>query len=1404
MPVTWDNTDSPDAREQDRIKILQQEASQAQHPQDEPAAGRELADYSYADQIRAQGTPSAPVPKKSGSITWDEEKPSVTDSILKGAKGTGAAVADLAGGLFKFPAGIGMAAIGSAMGERPDIAREAAHAAVEEKFPSFGSQDPSLKDNLGYKGVMYPFDKLSEGIDWLGNLTNDKGLGGSIKQALDIGTFAIPGLAHRAGKFGGKFLGDETRAPEYARRGDEPPSPTNPADLNAPEVRVSPGARYMLNVDELPKGLDGRTEPTLGRGKITWDDGEPTMGELPDIRTPEEISLQEAANKLKGEEFQGAQQGEMFAPENPYIPNNTPMEVDPQSGMPFRQPESSDIAQQAYEQQPQGDLFKSREPTLESQLVPKDLQDTVRPPEQQVIPRTQFSLDQGPTIPLKGESTVDYQSTTIPSIPKELQGEPLPQTPEQTQYKKRGIGELKYSGPTAEKRAAQSERDKISEQDRLARGSNVTMQRELPLSQNPYAKKQGGNFDPSEIGKGLAKLFNRADKKEPIQPEPNKRDEPILPVGTRRYMASDTRTVEDFIKQEVTNPAMQKDMGKSIGNFIPGSSIAEITNPLVKWIDSRIKNHAREALINKENAKYGAKFEPSLGVGKARWDARKRSDEGALTVFERLPWEDAKDAMDLWINKYDKEGRPMDAKSLRADGMNPEQTKALLAAGKQMDVFQQKYNADAAKYGFAPIAPRTSFFPHIFQGDYRVFVRDKEGNAKWVEGANTEFQAKKIMEDMKSKFPGMDIQFKEAGSKYDINDTSSFREAMGLLSKDSPEYNALQKAYTEVLTKRGFKKSTLFRKGAGGFMGTKEGKAGMKDALDGIGLYLDRGYNFLSNQRQRADLGNVLKGLKDSGFDTKARIPNTYDFISRHVDNSTGALKDGLEMINTELEDIGRTLGLGKSFVSNVIGRLNGAASALWLSTPKFVVAQLLQPLYNLPAGLRLKNLTGSDRSVTMAFGKAYKSYVLPDAYDISAMNWAKEHGFVDSKILDLMGMKSESVTSKIGKAGSLYTRWGLGKVEQEVVRSPSFFFYDNILKDVIKNKEERWLQAGALSNHYMVDYSRQDAPHIYGSMGTAGSAVRPLKQFSHAYFGQMLEYISHTKNEKDIKPLAAFLAVQANMSGLKGMIGLAEATVVINAINQAFDWEIPTPNQLLATMGVPQWLRFGSVSATTGLDLSGTTGAPQMGQMSALPGVQFGVKAAKDIGTYGVRKIQGTDTEADKMKAIQSVAPTLLQGQVEDAFTAPGMGPPNPNNRMQPDTGPRDFGDRVARNIMGGRSVKETEEKDNIRELKQSDKLDKDHRNELLDLMVDRISEGKENDQKVIDKWLKLGGNPDNLTNEIVDQMKGRAKTYAERYVNNLSGLTGAQKAVKLKEFNLMLDTASADKLSEFMKEAK
>ena len=876
---------------------------------------------------------------------------------------------------------------------------------------------------------------------------------------------------------------------------------------------------------------------------------------------------------------------------------------------------------------------------------------------------------------------------------------------------------------------------------------------------------------------------------------------------------SEPRTLDQFFEDTTKQWDQLQDIPETVLNKVlqPNSvgALSQRYNPFIRFMNARLDAIDRKIRTEKEDARWGTAWKQGL----RGWERRTRkSDDGARTILDTLKpdrqdlvrktlveFSDGKELMDRGMERPSEE-------MLRDRGLNDREIKSVNAIYDVFDKLLDRANRLLDSLGMDQIKKRPGFFPSVWMGDYRVFVKDPEtGKVISAFGAQTRGQMKRIAKDMQERHPEYTISIGDAGrNKYKMNDMNAFRLALDVLDSNSPAAKILEDTYKDIVAHRGFKTHALEKKGAGGFLGTEEGAKGVREMEKAIDIYIDKAYNFIGELEKKTELANLKNKFAEKDQRIPGKFPNTNEYLNEMTANSTGAIKNGLEAIDAVLESTGKITGFGPTAAKRAIGNVSGAASVFWLTTGKFLEVQLLQPLYNFAKMRELKtNLdTGS---IMNSFMHGYMESFVPkmaSAETKAALSWAKRNGFIDAKMMDLMGMNlSKGIWVK--RIMNELPKHTLGWWEQEVVRTPTFVAYNHLLRDAIPDAKERWEAAGALTDKYMVDYSRTQSPAIYSKLGVVGDAARPLKQYTHAYAGQLSEYTARAVHDKQFAPLGTFLGVQWTLAGIKGLVPLAVAATAINTLNDYLHLDIPTPEEVLMGSGLSDTMTFGPISTLTGQDLSGSMGAPDPTQLTALPGIDFAKKIATEGGGYLGKKMQGLDTPQDEMSALLATTPRAAHPFIEQAYTPEGEGVPNLKGRPGlSDVSPRTQSEWNIAKATTARPIREASEKASIRSYKAKGQRLREKKALIMNKLLSDITSGQGISEDLQQKWVAAGGDPREWKPAIKQYLIDKNMSFAEREMMSLHGLSALEKTQRLEKFRLGLEHLGEQDLVEITKE--
>jgi hypothetical protein len=689
-------------------------------------------------------------------------------------------------------------------------------------------------------------------------------------------------------------------------------------------------------------------------------------------------------------------------------------------------------------------------------------------------------------------------------------------------------------------------------------------------------------------------------------------------------------------------------------------------------------------------------------------------------------------------------------------------------------------NEKRASAGFKPIERIQSYFHAAWEGDYRVFAYDGAGNKVWAQGFKTEWEAKKWARDYREKHPDLKIDEPShvVRDKYGLNDLSAFEDAIRTMSnKDSEVTRALQETYREILQKRGFGRTGVHKKGVLGFMGMEEGALGLRMMERSFDQYVNQAYRYIGNlekQQVLAELQKVPPEIRNT------KLPETFDFLYSYIRKTQGA-KLGEISIDSFISQITQAVGLGAGAPLRFIRGGAQIASLYWLTTPRFLISQSVQSINAIPKLIQQFGAVDG----TKAFFDGWLHTIKPDALTHEAAEWAAKRGYLDPTIKNMI--KSDPYEVPIGDRHPLlnlqaYKEVGsypAALVEHHLVRLPTFNMFEKALRPFIKDKEKRFQEAAEKTDYYMVNYGRAHSPLVYDKLGLLGEAARPLKQYSHNTFGQFIEYAKGLKDRGEVAPLAAFFGTQAAVAGLKGVMLVAEATVIVNLLNNMFDMDIPTPEQLMLKSGLHDALVYGGLSTVLNHDVSSSVSAPSLPQMFSFPPIQFGVKAFMDVGRFAVKLAHGEDTDHDRLRAAMAVSPNAMHEWLKMLYTPNGEPTANPNDKQLRGNYRRNqegiVNESTIAQLFGAKPLQEAKADALMRSVKQELKRDMEQRMSALDAMADRVINGKEVTPELLQKYIKEGGDVKNLPKTLIGRMKERTLTGEER-MQEFRSLTPSQ----------------------------
>ena len=372
-----------------------------------------------------------------------------------------------------------------------------------------------------------------------------------------------------------------------------------------------------------------------------------------------------------------------------------------------------------------------------------------------------------------------------------------------------------------------------------------------------------------------------------------------------------------------------------------------------------------------------------------------------------------------------------------------------------VDKTVDSYNRDVKNNkanGLEPIQKIPNYFPHIFAGDFVVFLKKWSGKKKGYQpidapGAGNKFSAQALVKYMKEEHDAIDVtgstfnNKKRLSSDYVVQIAQRDRSPIGAeaitefnrlferFDLTDEVYLKLQEKVNEARKKTGFKKFSLQRIGVGGYLGSRlharqefvRQKLGRKlaerdldsrqaaDFEQSISTYVRGGLESGNRITFNTLLGKILNepvtisdgkgGLKRTTLSKD--YPNAAELVENLKANAYGELRPGklIERLSTFGSEY-----IGKSGLTRVLGGANQVTltSKLLFGNMRFLLANLFQPYHMIPPRLFDLQYKGFDKGqVALSHIKALKDIFFPNKEMKEVIEFMYRNGVVDQKFLN-------------------------------------------------------------------------------------------------------------------------------------------------------------------------------------------------------------------------------------------------------------------------------------------------------------------------------------------------------------------------------------------------------------------
>lgn len=1215
-----------------------------------------------------------------------EKKPesNMLGDLWEGAKGTAAAVGDMATGIGKGLILQPLLTVGGKITD-PSLSTqdhfEAAGKALDETYPAFGRD---MDKNAAYRAAMVGPEKLSEGLQWLAN----KGSMGNkdVEGALNIGlNFAPIPFVKPAMRGAGKVI--EAVDPGLRAPYVKPPDVTSLREemIQRKAAENAPVVEAGRQADLFPESITdttGHASPYTGNmprgdfGPETLPQRDrrqqdlPLRNDLPEVIKVNEKGVQDGDYVLNNAE----KLQDKIRTENGELPPGTPKTqtdiFDPQTNM-----------HRAYTDQRVDNGKGGERP-----LTRAEFNQTIKALADE--PGTRFQ-------------TPDDMAAAYAAYKNKL-NEP-------------DLFDIGSRNEAARERAYQESIPRLVEEhpmvkkadERIQKASEVIMKAQLAIKEGyPHgpqlirATKELTSLEKkaAEVRANVTEALRKKEspksvglKGQPItsgSKYSRQRGAVLLPFGKKP--ASDQikkiKSLESLLPEHVTVAATPADVAAKV------LSTTDVTeNAYTKGTRLFTKGFQYEkGKTNHPLIKY-AYDQVSDAVDASAHKLRKILQEDILKPIRRLKDAEMIDlhaAMhDAMMNKYD-----LTPEMLAKHGFNEKQIQVFNGFQKAYtDVFNST-NEMLVAGGQKPISRYTGYMAGVATGDFRTaivktgdngvptFVGFIGSNIKAVRDAN--------VKAFLAKHPEYSIgpeQFVGDG-KLSNSQSKALVEALSLLGKEGSDVANFSKAYAEAMQGeamgyQGANKHLLDKKGVFGNEGAKQWVTGWKaampmsdklkasviaqqNALDGFRAQV----SYIETMTKWSELSKASKNIAEvlSNPAVQAEHPVASRMVKEYLSNALGHNPSRVgEWVSHGAEALGHTIGVGPAVFRQAIGGLKGAQNVTFFAlSPAFLAANSIQAAIATPLmvnRLRARGLdvAGIDKigvseyTAAMIEGSRHlKNQMMGkkgDAFSERMFAYGEEHGMSATQIFD----HNTDIRVSPHFIGSKIAETGMGFVES-APRMTSFLMFSNILrKNGFENHPDIFKIAKELTNDVMADYRPHEQSRVNRMFGPLAPLLANVSTFANNAASLNAAVFREAMKTKDGSALVAMALTGLALHGLLGFPGFHEADLLVEQISKAIGKPTTLTNEVLKITAGKEGGDFVSMGLGTelGLALHNT-----LGRSSFLPPQVVGGTAGAAIDTG--KAAYGAVTSPSEMSAKRlayNLSPRVLKGMEDLTWFSKG-----------------------------------------------------------------------------------------------------------------------------------------------------
>ena len=390
---------------------------------------------------------------------------------------------------------------------------------------------------------------------------------------------------------------------------------------------------------------------------------------------------------------------------------------------------------------------------------------------------------------------------------------------------------------------------------------------------------------------------------------------------------------------------------------------------------------------------------------------------------------------------------------------------------KTVDIYNKAVKENKAD-GLEAIQKIPNYFPHIFQGDFVVFVKKWSGEKKGYRpvdapGVGNKASANALNKYLREEYDAVDVtntkfnNRKRLSSDYVVETVMrerqkpgneafhTFNELFTRFELTDEAFLKVQEKIDKIRQQAGFKKFSLQRIGVDGYLGSKlnareyfaQNVPGLKKLSESnintrqaaqfetaILQYLQGGVESASRIEFNKKLGQILNQptiVSDGkGGTRKTALTKDYPVATRLANeikgNAFGEIQSNKFV--EKMSEIGSDY-IGKSGLTKILGGANQVTlnAKLLFGNMRFLLSQVFQPYHMIFPRLVDLQYKGFDKGqVALSQVKAFKDLLMPNKEMREVVEFMYKNGVVDQKFLNEAAADIKGFSPKVKLPGQL------------------------------------------------------------------------------------------------------------------------------------------------------------------------------------------------------------------------------------------------------------------------------------------------------------------------------------------------------------------------------------------------